>query len=140
MKNSRFPFLVLGLVAVCVFGGCKKKAAEVSVDDAVKEATQAEPAAAAAQPATAPQNGEAQVQSAPAQQVNEAVADYKSGKYEEAIARLQKLRSMPTATPQQAMAVQDATAAVMNDLYALAAKGDARAQQAIQQYQRLQGH
>lgn len=139
MKNSRFPLLVLGLVAVCVFGGCKKKAAEVSVDDAVKEATQAEPAAAT-QPVAAPQNGEAQVQSAPAQQVNEAVAEYKSGKYEEAIVRLQKLRSMPTATPQQAMAVQDATAAVMNDLYALAAKGDARAQQAIQQYQKLQGH
>jgi len=63
---------------------------------------------------------------------------YKGGNYEDAIARLQKLRAQPARTPQEAMAIQDAVAGVMGELYALAAKGDARAQQAINHYQRLQ--
>lgn len=39
---------------------------------------------------------------------------------------------------QQRMALNDAMAAVMGDIYALAAKGDPRAVQAVKQYELLQ--
>lgn len=41
-------------------------------------------------------------------------------------------------TGPQRMALNDAMAAVMNDIYALAAKGDARAIQAVKQYEKMQ--
>lgn len=41
-------------------------------------------------------------------------------------------------TPQQRMALNDAMAAVMANIYALAANGDARAVQAVKQHEKLQ--
>ena len=74
----------------------------------------------------------------PAQEMNQAMAAYKAGQLEDAVTRLQLLRALPTMTPQQRMAMNDAMAAVMTDIYALAAKGDGRAIQAVKQYERLQ--
>ena len=41
-------------------------------------------------------------------------------------------------TAQQRMALNDAMAAVMTDIYAQAAKGDQRAIQAVKQYEKMQ--
>ena len=41
-------------------------------------------------------------------------------------------------TPEQRMAMQDAVAAVMGEIYGLAEKGDARAIQAVRQYEQMQ--
>lgn len=70
--------------------------------------------------------------------MNQAMVAYKSGKLEDAVVQLQKLRAQSAITPQQRMALQDAMAAVMTDIYARAAKGDARAQQAVKEYERMQ--
>jgi hypothetical protein len=45
---------------------------------------------------------------------------------------------MPTMPPQQRLAMNDAMAAVMSDIYTLAAKGDSRAIQAVKQYEQMQ--
>lgn len=76
----------------------------------------------------------------PAQEMNQAVASYKSGNLEDAVTRLQKLRSQTAMSADQLIAIQNATAAVMGEVYALAAKGDARARQAVQQYERMQNN
>ena len=70
--------------------------------------------------------------------MNQALASYKSGNFEDAVTQLQKLRAQPVMTPQQRMALQDAMAAVMTDIYTRAANGDARAQQAVKEYERMQ--
>jgi len=72
------------------------------------------------------------------QQMQQALASYKTGQLEDAVTRLQKLRTMPTLTAQQRMAVQDGVAAVMNEVYEMAAKGDARAIAAVKQYEQMQ--
>jgi hypothetical protein len=74
----------------------------------------------------------------PARQMQQAVAAYRSGELEDAVIRLQKLRMMPTLTAQQRMAVQDSVAAVMSEIYSRAEKGDARAIQAVRQYEEMQ--
>ncbi len=74
----------------------------------------------------------------PAKQVQQAIADYKAGNMEDAVTRLQLLRSMPVMSPQQRMALQDSVAAVMTEIYVLAEKGDPRAIAAVAQYQRMQ--
>jgi hypothetical protein len=76
----------------------------------------------------------------PAQQVREALADYKEGKMEDAVTRLQILRASPVLSPQQRMALQDSVAAVMAEIYALAEKGDPRAIAAVAQYEKMQTH
>ncbi len=75
---------------------------------------------------------------APAQQLNAALNDYKSGNMEDAVTRLQLLRSVRTLTPQQRMALQDSVAAVMTDIYTRAEKGDARAIAAVNAYEKMQ--
>ena len=60
--------------------------------------------------------------------MNEALAAYKNGNYQDAVTRLQVMRAKAAMSPQQRMALQDAMGAVMTEVYALAAKGDARAQ------------
>jgi len=78
---------------------------------------------------------------APAKQLKEAISDYKAGKLEDAVTRLQVLRAQPILTPQQRMAVQDSVAAVMADIYVQAEKGDARAAAAVAKYEQMQsGH
>ena len=74
----------------------------------------------------------------PAQEMKQALAAYKGGNLEDAVTRLQKLRATPAMTPQQRIALNDAMAAVMTEIYDLAAKGDARAIQAVAQYERMQ--
>ena len=74
----------------------------------------------------------------PANQVQDALADYKAGKMEDAVTRLQLLRNMPALTPQQRMALQDSVAAVMTEVYTLAAKGDPRAIAAVKRYEQMQ--
>jgi hypothetical protein len=70
--------------------------------------------------------------------MSQAMAVYQAGNYQDAVARLQKLRSTPVMTPQQRIALNDAMAAVMSELYTLAEQGDTRAAQAIKQYERMQ--
>ena len=74
----------------------------------------------------------------PAAILKEAISDYKTGKMEDAVTRLQLLRAQSTLSPQQRMAVQDSIASVMTEIYALAEKGDARAAAAVLQYERMQ--
>jgi hypothetical protein len=85
----------------------------------------------AADPSTAPTL-------TPAQQMKYALTSYKSGELEDAVIRLQKLRTAPTLTAQQRMAVQDGVAAVMGEIYDLASKGDQRAIAAVKQYEEMQ--
>ncbi|MBM3824251.1 MAG: hypothetical protein FJ404_15410 [Verrucomicrobia bacterium] len=80
----------------------------------------------------------APVTASPSAQVKSAIADYKAGNMEDAVTRLQLLRSTATLSPQQRMAMQDSIAAIMAEIYALAAKGDQRAIAAVAQYERMQ--
>lgn len=70
--------------------------------------------------------------------MKQAVQAYKGGNFEDAVTRLQSLRATTSMSAQQRMALNDAMAAVMGDIYALAAKGDARAIQAVKQYEQMQ--
>src|SRR5579862_1293887 len=74
----------------------------------------------------------------PSQQMQSALASYKSGELEDAVTRLQRLRASPTLTAEQRMAVQDGVAAVMGEIYGLAEKGDPKAIQAVKQYELMQ--
>ena len=74
----------------------------------------------------------------PARQMQQAVAAYRGGELEDAVTRLQRLRMSPTLTAQQRMAVQDSVAAVMSEIYSLAERGDAKAIQAVKQYEEMQ--
>jgi len=134
MKN-RFPALTLCYVLLVVgFAGCSGKTDPNSeLEKAAKVLGQADQPAPAqpTQPAAAP----ATAQQSPRQQMDQAMTLYKSGDYENAVTRLQTIRDRATLSPQQNMAVQDAMAAVMTDVYSRAAKGDARAQQAVKQYE-----
>lgn len=136
-------FFVAGLSATLAVTliGCGKKADAASElqraanemgasspEAPVKTSSSAAPTPVAAQPSQPP----------PAQQMNQAMVSYKSGNLEDAVTQLQKLRAQSAITPQQRMALQDAMAAVMTDIYARAAKGDARAQQAVKQYEMMQ--
>ena len=126
--------------------GCHKQAdANTELANAVKALEKAEPGpaqgpvapvplAASAAPAAAASQ-EAVIRQPVAQQMSQAQTAYKGGDYVDAVTRLQWLRAKVTKTPEQTMAVQDAMAAVMAELYARAEKGDTRAQQAIKQYQ-----
>jgi hypothetical protein len=78
------------------------------------------------------------VVAAPGQQLRGAIAAYKAGNLEDAVTRLQKLRATPVMSPEQRIALNDAMAAVMSEIYSMAAKGDSRAIQAVQQYELLQ--
>lgn len=144
------PFIVVGVAAFVVsLAGCGKEASvDAALDNAVKEMQTPPPDAQVATPAVQapppPASSAASAKPAPAattqvaQQMNQAVASYKGGNYEDAVRRLQWLRAQKGNTPQQIMALQEATAAVMADIYALAARGDARAKLAVKEYERLQ--
>ena len=70
--------------------------------------------------------------------MSQALAVYKAGNLEDAVTRLQKLRAATALTPQQRMDLNDKMAAVMGEIYALAAKGDSRAIAAVKQYEQMQ--
>jgi len=140
-------FLVsLSLLAVAVSCGKKteakaelEKAAEVMAQNEPQPPPPApEPAAPAVPEAAAMPETPAEPAVAPAQEMRQVVVEYKAGKLEEAVIRLQKLRSVNSLTAQQRMVLQDSVAAVMNEIYELAAKGDPKAIQAVKQYEELQ--
>ena len=130
--------ILLALAAVTFAlmpSGCRRKSTggnSSEVDSAANKFVAADPA-----PAAAPAPGNTPGQ-APAQSMQQAVQSYKAGQFEDAVVRLQQLRATPTMSAQQRMALNDAMAAVMGDIYALAAKGDPRAVQAVKQYELLQ--
>jgi hypothetical protein len=126
MIQNSMAVAVLAFFGLAV-GGCHRQGdANAELAKAVKELEQAAPGQPPAQAGT----------SLPvAQQMNEAMVAYKGGDYLDAIMRLELLRSKATKTPDQMIAVQNAMAAVMAELYSRAKKGDTRAQQAIKQYQ-----
>lgn len=74
----------------------------------------------------------------PAQQMSQAMAAYQAGHLQDAVTRLQRLRATPAMNPRQRIALNDAMAAVMTEIYTLAEKGDPRAIQAVKQYERMQ--
>ena len=136
--------MVMGTSFVLAWAGCSHKS---DVNSELEKAVNAmeQPAAAQApapvlpQPAQPAQPAPTPVAApAPAQEMNQALAAYKGGTLEDAVTRLQKLRASPVMTPQQRIALNDAMAAVMTEIYSLAAKGDARAIQAVRQYEQMQ--
>ena len=134
-------------ITVLLLGGCgSKKDANSELQKAATiiaqpETAQAAPAADPAQstsvstPAATP----APV-TTPAQDMNQAITAYKAGDLDDAVRRLQKLRATPVLSAEKRIAVNDATAAVMAEIYAMAAKGDARAIQAVKLYEQMQTH
>ena len=119
-----------------VLSACHKQGQDpvVELEKAASTLTKSEPAPAPSDANAAP----AMAGPPPAQQVQGAIADYKAGKMEDAVTRLQLLRAMPTLTPGQRMAVQDSVAAVMTEVYTLAEKGDPRAIAAVRRYEQMQ--
>ena len=129
------PLAILLAGLGLALSGCEKsKDASTELEKAAAALAKAEPAPAPAEPAPA----EAPAYVAPAQQVQQALTDYKAGRMEDAVTRLQVLRNTPVLSPEQRMALQDSIAAVMAEVYALAEKGDPRAAAAVAQYERLQ--
>ena len=127
------------MVLAVSFAGCSGEPdANTELEKAAKALEQADsgqPAPVPAQPAQPVAAASAPAQQSPSQQMNQAMASYKNGEYENAMTRLQTLRERTTLSPQQNMALQDAMAAVMTDIYSRAANGDARAQLAVKQYE-----
>ena len=137
MKGTYHNCAFLVSIAVAL-SACHKKqdpVSELEKAAAAMAAPETEPAAPAAPdggsrpaPATPP----------PAKQVQQALADFKAGNLEDAVVRLQLLRSMSVLSPQQRMALQDSVAAVMTEIYTLAEKGDPRAKAAVARYEQMQ--
>jgi len=145
MKNNLRWGVLLSLTLAVVLPGCGKKTdASAEMEKAASALATAEPApdpAAAPQPAQPIQAApapDAAPSPAPAAQMSQAMVAYKAGNLEDAVTRLQNLRAMPSMTSQQRMAMNDAMAAVMSDIYILASKGDSRAIQAVKQYEQMQ--
>jgi hypothetical protein len=128
--------LWLGIAAstALLLSGCHKQDPVSELEKAASTMTSAQPAAPPSQPNAAPEPAGPP----PSQQVQAALADYKAGKMEDAVTRLQLLRAVPTLTPEQRMALQDSVAAVMTEIYTLAAKGDPRAIAAVAAYEKMQ--
>ena len=124
---------LLAALAVSL-SACHKQDPVIELEKAAAEMAKTEtaPAAPDAGPGLAPANPP------PAQQVQQAIADYKAGKMEDTVTRLQLLRATAVLSPQQRMALQDSVAAVMTEIYTLAEKGDPRAIAAVAQYEKMQ--
>lgn len=149
MKFGLLLIPVLCFLTTVDFVGCSRKHdAKTELEKAVVTLEKSDPlpsAPALAQPAPSAEaatpsisDRQAQPATAPAQQMREAIAAYKAGKLDDAVTRLQKLRATPAMSPEQRIALNDAMAAVMSEIYGLAAKGDARAAQAVKQYEQMQ--
>ncbi len=145
MKFVSFVGLVLCLILLLV--GCGgKKDANTELEKAAVAMAQPEPPqpAPAAEPVQQASPTVVAIPAAPpappAQEMKQAMAAYKGGDLDDAVRRLQKLRATPVLSAEKRMAVNDATAAVMAEIYALAAKGDARAIQAVKLYEDIQTH
>ncbi len=137
------PVLLLALLAGCGHKTEAKTELQKAADVLAKpdpEPTQAAAPVPAAPslPAAPPAEAPAAPVVPPAQQMRDALASYKDGELEDAVRRLQNLRALRNLTPQQRMAVQDSVAAVMAEIYDLAAKGNPKAIQAVKQYEDMQ--
>jgi len=119
-----------------LFTACSRQQDPVRELEKAASAVRTEPAT----PAPDANPGPTSAGPAPASQVQAAIADYKAGKMEDAVTRLQLLRATPALTPQQRMALQDSVAAVMAEVYSLAEKGDQRAIAAVAKYEAMQTH
>lgn len=142
-----FPTLVVcGASLLVPLVGCSRKGdASTELEKAASVMEQPAPAQPPAPaPAAVQTEQPAQPEPAPtaapppAQEMRQAVAAYKSGDLQDAVTRLQKLRATPVMSPQQRIALNDAMAAVMSEIYSLAEKGNARAIQAVKKYEDLQ--
>lgn len=151
MKNHLVWTLIGGASLTLMFGGCGQKTdANSELERAARLMQEADSAPEPGQtptPVTTPvyvpsgtptQPAQSQPAPPPAEQMSEAMTAYKSGNLEDAVTRLQRLRATPAMNPEQRMALNDAMAAVMTEIYSLAAKGDARAVQAVKQYEAMQ--
>lgn len=127
MNRSFFIAMMVTILSLSVVS-CGRKNADTSgqIKQALKEMAAAKSSATATN------------EKAPAQQLDDALAAYKSGDYQNAVIQLQAMRFHAHMTGAQLLALNSATDAVMNDLYARMAKGDEQAQAAIKEYQRLQ--
>jgi hypothetical protein len=154
MKEILRGSVISGLIVIGLGAGCHhktdaktelEKTAELLAKPAPEPATAAQTEPAPNDPAPVTANlpsGESPEQATPivppAQQMLQALAAYKAGELEDAVIRLQKLRRLSALTPEQRMAVQDSVAAVMQQIYEMAGKGDARAIEAVRQYEEMQ--
>jgi hypothetical protein len=134
--NQNFSMtMALAFLLTFAVMGCGRKAADpkVEIDKAAQAMAQAAPP-----PSAGTATAQANAAPPPVQQMNDAVASYKSGNLEDAVTRFQKMRIHAALSGEQLMALNSAMAAVMGDIYARAAKGDARAQAAVKEYERMQ--
>ena len=133
MRGIYIHCTLLAAIAVGL-SACHKQDPVIELEKAAAEMAKTEtaPAAPDAAPGLAPANPP------PAQQMQQAIADYKAGKMEDTVTRLQVLRTTAALSPQQRMALQDSVAAVMTEIYTLAEKGDARAKAAVARYEQMQ--
>jgi len=148
--SSKFLICLSLVVITAAFSGCRKADAKTELEKAAdvlaqtEESGQPPPPQPEVQPAAAVEAPSPVVQPptapapTPSQQMQQALASYKAGEMEDAVTRLHRLRAAPTLTAQQRIAVQDSMAAVMNEVYEMAAKGDARAIAAVKQYEQMQ--
>lgn len=133
VKTLLRPYAVVGMLVV-LLSACHKADPVGELEKAAAALAKTETAPAAAEPSA----GAAPANPPPAQQVQQAIVDYKAGKMEDAVTRLQLLRATPVLSPEQRMALQDSVAAIMTEIYALAEKGDPRAVAAVAQYEKMQ--
>lgn len=136
MNRNAFALSMMTAALIGVIGCGKKTDVNSQLERAAATLNEAPPATPTTQPV-------AKASQTPAQQVNQAVTSFKGGDYNAAVSQLHTLlvqgsKGQVPMSPQQYMALQDATGAVLQDLYTRAAKGDARAQQAVKEYERLQ--
>jgi hypothetical protein len=155
MTKNLFVAVLLPALLLLGIPACSKKTdAKAELEKAAHElATATAPAEPAPEPAPEPAQPDPAVSAIPqapaeqtaaapatppAQQMQQALVAYKTGELEDAVTRLQKLRSVRSLTPQQRMAVQDSVAAVMTEIYSLAEKGNQKAIAAVKQYEQMQ--
>ena len=146
MRTSHLTTLIWGAGLVVLLAGCSRKpSAKAELEKAATAMEQAAPAAPqasapvqAAQPVPTESKPATAPTPAPAQEMRQALAAYQGGNLQDAVTRLHRLRAAPIMTPEQRIAVNDAVAAVMGEIYGLAAKGDPRAIQAVKQYEQMQ--
>jgi hypothetical protein len=145
MKRIASFSLVASLLAALLVG-CSKKDASSELQKAATTMAQAEANQPVPTPEPVPQTPSTPVMQpavpstpkAQAQEMSQALAAYKAGELDDAVIRLQKLRAAPVMSPEKRIAVNDAIAAVMGEIYAMAEKGDARAKQALKTYETMQ--
>ncbi len=139
MKCASHFLLALCLTVTMLCGCGHRKDANTELQKAATAMAQPEPvqAAPAAEPVQQASPAAAPNQTAPAttpvQEMHQAMTAYKAGDLDDAVRRLQKLRATPVLSAEKRIAV-------MGEIYELAAKGDARAIQAVKLYEEMQTH